>query len=143
MGPLTADAVVATIGDGREFTNGRQLSAWLGLTPTQHSSGGKQRLGEISRRGDSYLRTLLIQGARSSLQRANAVALEKASAEQIWIRGLAQRLPFGKVLVAIANKHALQLWAMLACDEDYDAEPWLRHPMVQRPAKHKTRAIAA
>ena len=105
VGPLTADAVVATIGDGREFTHGRQLSAWLGLTPTQHSSGGKQRLGQISRRGDSYLRTLLIQGARSSLQRANAVALKKATAEQIWIRGLAQRMPFGKVLVAIANKH--------------------------------------
>ena len=141
VGPLTADAIVATIGDGREFTHGRQLSAWLGLTPTQHSSGGKQRLGEISRRGDSYLRTLLIQGARSSLQRANAVALEKATAEQIWIRGLAQRLPFGKVLVAIANKHARQLWAMLARDEDYDAEAWLRHPMVQRPARDKERAM--
>jgi transposase len=137
VGPLTADAVVATIGDGREFDNGRQLSAWLGLTPTQHSSGGKQRLGQISRRGDSYLRTLLIQGARSSLQRANAIALEKASAEQIWIRGLAQRLPFGKVLVAIANKHARQLWAMLARDEDYDPEAWLNHPMVQRPARHR------
>lgn len=141
IGPLTADAVVATIGDGREFTNGRQLSAWLGLTPTQHSTGGKQRLGQISRRGDSYLRTLLIQGARSSLQRANAVALEQATAEQIWIRGLAQRLPFGKVLVAIANKHARQLWAMLARDEDYDAEAWLRHPMVQRPARRKTHAV--
>jgi len=143
VGPLTADAVVATIGDGREFTHGRQFSAWLGLTPTQHSSGGKQRLGQISRRGDSYLRTLLIQGARSSLQRANAVAPDKATAEQIWIRSLAQRMPFGKVLVAIANKHARQLWAMLARDEDYDAEAWLRHPMVQRPAKHKTHAMAA
>ncbi|KIQ96690.1 Mobile element protein [Lysobacter sp. A03] len=143
VGPLTADALVATIGDGREFTHGRQLSAWLGLTPTQHSSGGKQRLGEISRRGDSYLRTLLIQGARSSLQRANAVALEKATAEQIWIRGLAQRLPFGKVLVAIANKHARQLWAMLARDEDYDAEAWLKHPMVQRPATSRKQTVAA
>ena len=143
VGPLTADAVVATIGDGREFTHGRQLSAWLGLTPTQHSSGGKQRLGQISRRGDSYLRTLLIQGARSSLQRANAVPLDKAAAEQIWIRGLALRMPFGKVLVAIANKHARQLWAMLARDENYDAEAWLRHPMVQRPAKRKTQAAAA
>ena len=66
------------------------------------------------------------------MQGANAVALETASAEQIWIRGLAQRMPFGKVLVAIANKHARQLWAMLARDEDYDAEAWLRHPMVQR-----------
>ena len=143
VGPLTADAVVATIGDGREFTHGRQLSAWLGLTPTQHSSGGRQRLGQISRRGDSYLRTLLIQGARSSLQRANAVAPEKATAEQIWIRDLAQRLPFGKVLVAIANKHARQLWAMLARNEDYDPEAWLRHPMVQRPATKKTHAVAA
>ena len=143
VGPLTADAVVATIGDGREFTHGRQLSAWLGLTPTQHSSGGKQRLGQISRRGDSYLRTLLIQGARSSLQRAKAVALEKATAEQIWIRGLAQRMPFGKVLVAIANKHARQLWAMLARDEDYDPEAWIKHPMVQRPAGHRRQCTAA
>ena len=143
VGPLTADAVVATIGDGREFTHGRQLSAWLGLTPTQHSSGGKQRLGAISRRGDSYLRTLLIQGARSSLQRANAVAPEKATAEQIWIRDLARRLPFGKLLVAIANKHARQLWAMLARDEDYEADAWLRHPMLQRPASRKGQAAAA
>ena len=78
VGPLTADALVATVGDGRDFKHGRQMSAWLGLTPTQHSSGGKQRLGQISCRGDSYLRTLLIQGARSSLQRAKAVAPEKA-----------------------------------------------------------------
>ena len=143
VGPLTADAVVATIGDGREFTHGRQLSAWLGLTPTQHSSGGRQRLGGISRRGDSYLRTLLIQGARSSLRRANAVASERATAEQIWIRDLARRMPFGKVLVAIANKHARQLWAMLARDEDYEADAWLRHPMLQRPASRKGQAAAA
>ena len=113
VGPLTADALVATVGGGREFSHGRQLSAWLGLTPTQHSSGGKARLGEISCRGDGYLRTLLIQGARSSLQRAKAVTPDQASAEQIWIQGLSTRLPFGKVLVAIANKHARQMWAML------------------------------
>jgi len=95
------------------------------------------------RRGDSYLRTLLIQGSRSSLQRANTVAPEKATAEQIWIRGLTQRLPFGKVLMAIANKHARQLWAMLARGEDYDAEAWLRHPMVQRPASSRRHAVAA
>lgn len=143
VGPLTADALVATVGDGRDFKHGRQMSAWLGLTPTQHSSGGKQRLGQISCRGDSYLRTLLIQGARSSLQRAKAVAPEKATAEQVWIRDLAQRLPFGKVLVAIANKHARQLWAMLARGEDYDPEAWLLHPMVQRPANKKRLAVAA
>lgn len=143
VGPLTADALVATVGDGRDFKHGRQMSAWLGLTPTQHSSGGKQRLGEISCRGDGYLRTLLIQGARSSLQRAKAIAPEKATAEQVWIRDLAQRLPFGKVLVAIANKHARQLWAMLARGEDYDPEAWLRHPMVQRPANKNRLAVAA
>jgi transposase len=139
VGPLTADALVATIGDGREFSHGRQLSTWLGLTPTQHSSEGKTHLGQISCRGDGYLRTLLIQGARSSLQRAKAVQQDQANAEQISIRGLSPRLPFGKVLVAIANKHARQMWAMLTRGQDYDPETWIRHPMVQRPAKrHQT-----
>lgn len=132
VGPLTADALVATIGDGRDFRNGRQLAAWLGLTPSQHSSGGKARLGGITCRGDSYLRTLLIQGARSSLQRANAVALARATPEQRWIRDLAARLPFGKILVAIANKHARQAWAMLAHDVDYDPQARLAHPMTRR-----------
>lgn len=135
IGPLTADAVVATVGSAREFKNGRQMSAWLGLTPTQHSTGGRSRLGEISCRGDSYLRTLLIQGARSSLQRAKAVSREKATPEQVWIQLLSTRLPFGKLLVAIANKHARQLWAMLARDETYDADAWAKHPMAQRPKK--------
>jgi len=142
VGPLTADAMVASIGNGREFNNGRQLSAWIGLVPVQHSSGGRQRLGAISCDGDAYLRTLLMQGARSSLQRAQAVPLEKATAEQIWIRSLAARMPFGKVLAAIANKHARQLWAMLARDEDYDPDAWQRHPMVQRPASRKPGAEA-
>jgi transposase len=132
VGPITADAVVATIGSAQDFKNGRQFAAWLGLVPMQHSSGGRSRLGRISCRGDGYLRTLLIQGARSSLQRAKAVAWEKATPEQRWIQDLERRLPFGKLLVAIANKHARQLWAMLARGEHYDAEAWLKHPMVQR-----------
>jgi transposase len=138
VGPLTADATVATVGSAHEFKNGRQMAAWLGLTPTQFSSGGHSRLGKISCRGDSYLRTLLIQGARSSLQRAQVVAREKATPEQIWIKDLETRLPFGKILVAIANKHARQLWAILARDEDYDPEAWLKHPMVQRPASKRS-----
>ncbi len=129
VGAITADAAVATIGNAREFKQGRQMAAWLGLVPTQHSSGGHARLGAISCRGDAYLRTLLIQGARSSLQRAKAVATEKATSEQRWIRTLAGRLPFGKVLVAIANKHARQIWAMLAHDVDYDPHACLNHPM--------------
>ncbi len=129
IGPISADAVVATVGDAREFKNGRQMAAWLGLVPTQHSSGGHLRLGTISCRGDTYLRTLLIQGARSSLQRAKAIATEKASPEQLWIRSLDKRMPFGKVIVAIANKHARQLWAMLAYEADYDPHACLQHPL--------------
>ena len=143
IGPITADAMVASVGSARDFKNGRQLAAWLGLVPTQHSSGGHTRLGTISCRGDAYLRTLLIQGARSSLQRAKVASADKSTPEQIWIRQLACRMPFGKVLVAIANKHARQLWAMLAHEEAYDAEAWLKHPMVQRPAgKHAMRVAA-
>ena len=133
IGPITADAAVATVGNAREFRQGRQMAAWLGLVPTQHSSGGHARLGGISCRGDDYLRTLLIQGARSSLQRAKAVATEKATPEQRWIRTLDGRLPFGKVIVAIANKHARQVWAMLAHGVDYDPHACLNHPMHQQP----------
>ncbi len=133
IGAITADAMVASVGNARAFKNGRQLAAWIGLVPSQHSSGGHARLGIISCRGDAYLRTLLIQGARSSLQRAKVVAAEKATPEQLWIRNLAARLPFGKVIVAIANKHARQLWAMLALDVDYDPHAFVHHPL-HRPA---------
>ena len=129
VGAITADAAVATVGNARELTQGRQMAARLGVVPTQHSSGGHARLGEISCRGDAYLRTLLIQGARSSLQRAKVVATEKATPEQLWIRSLDGRMPFGKVIVAIANKHARQIWAMLARDVDYDPHACLNHPM--------------
>ena len=132
IGPLTADAMVASVGNAREFKNGRQLAAWIGLVPSQHSSGGHARLGMISCRGDAYLRTLLIQGARSSLERAKRVSVEKATPEQIWIRGLACRMPFGKVIVAIANKHARQIWAMLANAVDYDPTASIKHPLPQR-----------
>ena len=134
VGPITVDAMVASVGNAREFRNGRQLAAWLGLVPTQHSSGGHTRLGTISCRGDAYLRTLLIQGARSSLQRAKAVRVEIGTPEQIWIRQLDGRMPFGKMLVAIANKHARQLWAMLAHDLDYDPHASVKHRRAQRSA---------
>lgn len=136
VGSLTADAVVATVGTAKAFRNGRQFAAWVGLTPMQYSTGGRTRLGRISCRGDTYLRTLLIQGARSSLRLAQAVAPERATPEQIWIQQLAARMPFGKLVVAIANKHARQLWAILAHGEDYDPHAWMKHPMVQRGAVH-------
>ena len=102
--------------------------------PTQHSSGGHTHLGRISGRGDSYLRTLLVLGARSSLRRAKVTPIDRATPEQIWIQQLACRMPYGKLLVAIANKHARQLWAMLAHEEAYDAEACRQHPMAPRPA---------
>jgi transposase len=143
VGSITVDAMVASVGNAREFRNGRQLAAWLGIVPTQHSSGGHARLGTISCRGDAYLRTLLIQGARSSLQRAQAVSENKATPEQLWIRQLACRLPFGKVLVAIANKHARQLWAMLAHDIDYDPHASVKHPMAKPPVSEHATTVAA
>ncbi len=133
VGPVTSSALAATVPDAKVFRNGRQFGAWLGLTPRQHSSGGKTRLGRISLRGNVYLRTLLIQGARSTLQAAINTEPARASRLQRWIIELYGRKGYYKTLVAIANKHARILWAMLAKDERYDASAWQRHPMNQPP----------
>lgn len=124
VGPLTADAVPATVGNAHDFKNGRQFAAWLGLTPQQYSSGGKTKLGPITRRGDGYLRTLLIQGAKSTLQSALKRPPDQLSRLQRWIVELYGRVGYHKTLVAIANKHARQLWAMLAKGESYNPEAW-------------------
>jgi transposase len=108
LGPITASAIVATVGDAREFKNGRQLAAWLGLVPKQNSSGGKRVLLGISKRGDSYLRTLLIHGARAVLRFAN----NKAE-PNIWINQLLDRRNKNVVAVALANKNARIIWALL------------------------------
>jgi transposase len=126
IGPISADAISATVGDAREFKNGRQFAAWLGLTPRQYSSGGKTKLGRISRRGDAYLRTLLVQGARSTLQYALKKLVDQLSHIQQWILKLYGRVGYHKTLVAIANKHARQVWAMLAKGEKYDQDAWKR-----------------
>lgn len=131
IGPVTASALAATVPDVRVFKNGRQFGAWLGLTPRQHSSGGKTRLGRISLRGNVYLRTLLIQGARSTLQCALRADPLRANRLQRWISTLYARKGYYKTLIAIANKHARILWAMLTKDERYDASAWQRHPMNQ------------
>ncbi|MFC7519093.1 IS110 family transposase [Herbaspirillum sp. GCM10030257] len=129
VGPITASALAATVPDPKAFRNGRRFGAWLGLTPRQHSSGGKTRLGRISLRGNVYLRNLLIQGARSALQSALRADPLKASRLQRWISALYARKGYFKTVIAIANKHARMLWAMLAKDENYDASAWIRHPM--------------
>ncbi len=129
VGPITSSALTATVPDPKAFKNGRQLGAWLGLTPLQHSSGGKTRLGHISLRGNVYLRTLLVQGARSTLRSALGAEPSRANRLQRWIVELHGRKGYHKTLVAIANKHARMLWAMLTKAERYDPSAWERHPM--------------
>ena len=124
IGPTTADAVIATAGTARDFRNGRQFAAWLGLVPRQYSSGGKARLGAITRRGDAYVRTLLVQGAKSTLKQALRAAPESSTRLQRWARELHGRAGYQKTLVAIANKNARVLWALLARDEHYNPEAW-------------------
>jgi transposase len=126
IGPITASALVVSVGDARDFRNGRQMAAWAGLVPRQSSSGGKDRLGAITKRGDTYLRSLLTQGARSTLNAARARAPDKRSHLEHWIIALHQRVGYHKTLVAIANKHARICWAMLARAESYDPQAWER-----------------
>lgn len=111
----TATALVATIGRGNDFRNGRQLAAWLGLVPGQYSSGGKQRLGRITKAGDPYLRMLLILGARSVLQGAK----NRSDAVSRWALQLAARVGYWKAIVAIAAKNARMCWAVLARGESF------------------------
>lgn len=113
IGPTTALAIVATVGNAREFENGRQFAAWIGLVPGQYSTGGKTRLGHISKRGDAYLRNLLVQGARSVLHTASA-HLDPVSR---WALELRPRRGYYRTLVAIANKNARIAWALLAKNE--------------------------
>ena len=115
VGPVTATALAAVIGDSGRFRSGRHLAAYLGLVPLQHSSGGKERLGAISRRGDAYLRTLLMHGARAVVRIMKA---RPASADD-WIGRLLQRRPVNVAVAAQANKTARIAWAVLAKAEDY------------------------
>jgi transposase len=121
VGLLTATAAVATMGDPRAFKSGREFAAWLGLVPAQTGTGGKVRLLGISKRGDTYLRTLIIHGARSA-----ALNVKEPSP---WLTGLRGRRPPNVVIVAMANKMARTIWALLAHDRSYD-----RHHVSTRPA---------
>ena len=110
IGPITASALVATVGNGHDFKNGRQFAAWLGLVPRQYSSGGKTRLGHITKRGDPYLRTLLVMGARAVLQRA--VSLTDPLSR--WAFAVRERRGYHRACIAIAAKNARVAWALLA-----------------------------
>jgi len=114
IGPITASAIVATVGNALEFKNGRQLAAWIGLVPKQHSSGGKQTLLGISKRGDTYLRTLLIHGARAVIRFA-----ENKAEPESWLRKLMARRNKNVAAVALANKNARIIWALLTKGETF------------------------
>jgi transposase len=115
VGPVTATALVASVGDAKLFRNGRQFAAWLGLTPRQHSTGGKQRLGAMTKHGDVYLRTMLIHGARAVLR----VTPKRSDAKSRWVESLRRRRPDNVAAVALAAKHARIIWALLARTQEY------------------------
>jgi transposase len=131
IGALGASALVATLGEAKSFRNGRQVSAWLGMVPKQSSSGGKTTLLGMSKRGDSYLRTLLIHGARSVLSQVKRHP-ERADP---WLRELLRRRPKNVVAVALANKNARIAWALLAHERDYEHQ-------YTPPARQKPCALA-
>ena len=110
IGPITASALVATVGNGHDFKNGRQFAAWLGLVPRQYSTGGKTRLGHITKRGDPYLRTLLVMGARAVLQRAPSLTDPLSR----WALAVRERRGYHRACIAIAAKNARVAWALLA-----------------------------
>ena len=117
IGPVTASALVASVGDAKNFANARQLAAWLGLVPKQHSSGGKTNLQGISKRGDTYLRTLLIHGARAVIRQ-----MERKVNVQGWLGKLLGRRNKNIATVALANKNARIAWALLAQDRDFRSD---------------------
>jgi transposase len=116
IGPITATALIVAVGDPKCFKNGRQFAAWLGLVPKQRSSGGRSRLFGISKRGDRYLRTLLIHGARAALGRAGG----KQDPRSLWLNKLRERRHPNVAAVALANKNARIVWAMLSGDKSYE-----------------------
>jgi transposase len=115
IGPITATAIVAAVGRADGFRNGRHLAAWLGLVPRQHSSGGKSQLYGISKRGDKYLRTLLIHGARSILIRVSG----KLDARSRWLQELIARRGYNRACVALANKNARIIQVLLSTEATY------------------------
>ena len=117
VGPITASAAYAAAGDGKDFVNGRHFSAWIGLVPGQHSTGGKSTLLGISKRGNAYLRTLFIHGARAVLRHS----ANKTDRFSLWAQALLERRGHNKACVAVANKMARMAWVIMAKGEPYRA----------------------
>lgn len=118
IGPITASAIIASVGDASIFRNGREMSGWLGIVPRQNSSGGKSKLGGISKRGDKYLRKLLIHGSRSVLIRIDSRDDKQAQ----WLKKLVERRGFNRACVALANKNARTAWALITKGEAFQLD---------------------
>jgi transposase len=130
VGPISASALVASVGEFEQFKNARQFGSWLGLVPAQDSSGGKTRLGGVHKRGDVYLRTLLVQAARSAVQTAQC----RQDPLSRWLLALRERRGWQKAAVALANKNARILWAILTRGECYDPAHVPEVPQAKRKA---------
>lgn len=123
IGQLNASAFVAMIGDVNRFRKGRDLAAWLGFTPQQHSSGGKERLGKISKKGNAYLRTILIHGARAYLWRVRQRKAQPRTQFEQWILEKLITNHANVVIVAVANKLARYLWAVMRTGKAFYSPP--------------------
>ena len=135
IGEIGASALVAGIGPFKQFKNGAQLGAWLGLVPSQNSSGGKASLGRITKRGDEYLRTLLIQGAKSAVMSA----AKRSDPNSRWLVQLTARVGWQKACVAMANKNARILWAVMTREQGFDPQHVSAKP--QAKVALKARAV--
>jgi transposase len=128
VGPITASAIAASVGELEQFANARQFGAWLGLVPSQNSTGGKASLGRITKRGDAYLRMLLIQGARSAVMSAG----KRSDRISQWLVQLKDRVGWQKAVVALANKNARILWTVLTRDAVFDPNHVPERPAAKR-----------
>lgn len=135
VGPLTASAITASIATGHEFASGRQFAAWLGLVPRQYSTGGKAKLGRITKRGDAYLRTLLMLGARAVLQSA----AQKTDRLSRWAMAVRARRGYHRAIIAVAAKNARIIWALPARHQDFALAPELASSGNDLYALHRRR----
>jgi transposase len=138
IGELGASAYTASVGDFTQFKGGHQFSAWLGLVPSQNSSGGKASLGRITKRGDDYLRTLMIQGAKAAVMSAG----KRDDPTSRWLVQLIARVGWQKACVAMANKNARILWAVMTREQGFDPKHVSKKPPAKVPAHERSAAPA-
>ena len=139
IGELGASALTAGVGDFKQFKSGDQFGAWLGIVPRQNSTGGKASLGRITKRGDNYLRTLLIQGAKAAVMSAK----KRDDPISHWLVQLTARVGWQKACVAMANKNARILWAVMTRDQGFDPRHVSIKPIAKQPAQPSTTALPA